>query len=228
MLAWRALLACVAASLLGGCATAQLDQLKPVAAPSGMWVQAPIQWVLGSSAMLASGSEVGLLPGYYLATKENANGTFYLGPGQCLIAFGTTPGHYQLLVGGVWWPKNAENPTRLFSVVGEPGVVVSTLEEAQTKCRQPQAKDAAVGMTQADLTSVLVSNPQALGVKPAGVNGALSGAQVAGGVVAAVLVQAIVDSAKGEYQVLQKVEDPVALGKMAAAITAARDVAAKR
>jgi len=204
----------LAASILTGCATAQLDDLKEVKSAQGMLVAEPISFTFGSSAIMMSGVQAGLLPGYYSATKENANGTFYLGVGQCVWYKGKEA--YSLVTGGIWLPKNAENPARLFSVVGSTATSVKTLDEATASCKQPKASNG-VEVTALDLQTVLAM-PQAFGISPAGRNGTLSGTQAVGAAIGFSIAQSIADSAKGEYQVLQKVEDPTALNKFSAAV----------
>lgn len=214
-----------AAAVLCGCATAQLENLRTASEQPGMLVAEPISFVFGSSAVMMSGVQSGLLPGYYAATKENENGTFYLGSGHCVWYKGKD--QYGLMLGGVWLPKNPSNPARLFSVVGEPSATAKSFEEAASLCRKPKPSNEAVGLTSADLMVSLVANPHSLGVMPAGPNGSLTGSQVVGGAIGLSIAQAIADSAKGEYQIWQKVEDPDALRKMADAILLAKKVQAK-
>jgi len=209
----NAILNIVSAVFLSGCATAQLDNLYPVNEKKGMLITEPISFVFGSSAIMLSGVQAGLLPGYYAATKENDNGTFYLGAGQCIWYKGDK--EYGVITGGIWLPKNSNNPARLFSVIGEPSVKVKVLQEAPDLCRQPKASDESEGLTGTDLQAVLLANPNAIGVRPSGPNGMMSGTQLAGGLIGFAIAQAAVESAKGEYQVLQKVEDSAALTKMA-------------
>lgn len=216
-------LACVA--ILTGCATAQFDKLRKSPDQPGMLIVEPISFVLGSSAIMMSGVQAGLLPGYYAATKENENGTFYVGAGQCVWYKGKD--QYGLMTGGVWLPKNSNNPARLFSIVGEPTATVKSFEEAVALCRQPKPSNEAIGLTNADLETTLIATPQALGIKPAGPHGALTGTQAVGAAVGLAIAQAFADSAKGEYQIWQKVEDPDALRKMSEAIALARTVQAK-
>ncbi|MBE7368693.1 hypothetical protein [Ramlibacter pallidus] len=59
--------------------------------------------------------EYGLMPGSYVAEKENALGTFYRGAGRPIWArSGTTPA--QLFAGGIWVPKNASDVPRLYII----------------------------------------------------------------------------------------------------------------
>lgn len=197
--------------ILGGCATAQLDDLVDVSDQRGMLIAEPISFFLGDSAVMMAGVQAGLLPGYYPATKENANGTFYLGVGQCVWYKGKD--QLSLVTGGIWLPKSSVNSARLFSVVGSASATGKSLDDAMSYCKQPSPSDEKTGLTSPDLQAVLLATPQALGIAPAGPNATLSTTQALGGVIGLAIVQAIADSAKGEYQILQKVEDPDALKK---------------
>lgn len=187
-----------------------------------MLIAEPISFVLGSSARMMAGTQVGLLPSYYVATKENENGTFYRGAGLCLWYKGKE--EYRLSTGGVWLPKNPANPPRLFTILGDPSATVKTLDEAVEMCKQPKASNEAIGMTNSDLQFALVANPQSLGITPQGPNGSLSTTQLAGGIIGLAIVQASIESAKGEYLPLQIVDDTVALRKMEEAIQLANTV----
>lgn len=221
----NALSTLVSFAMITGCATAQLDNLRKSPDQPGMLVVEPISFVFGSSAIMMSGVQAGLLPSYYVATKENENGTFYLGSGQCVLYKGKD--QYGLMTGGVWLPKNSSNPARLFSIVGEPSATANSFEEAAALCWMPKPSNEAIGLTNADLLTPLIATPQALGIKPAGPNRTLTSTQAVGGAIGLGIAQAIADSAKGEYQILQIVEDPDALRRMSEAIILAWKVQAK-
>lgn len=207
---------------LAGCASPYTDGLKNLEEPRGMLIAEPISFVLGGSARMMAGTQVGLLPSYYVATKENENGTFYRGAGLCL--WYKEKEQYRLSTGGVWLPKSPANPPRLFTILGDPSATVKTLDETVELCKQPKTSNAAIGMTNADLQIALVANPRSLGIAPQGPNGTLSNTQLAGGIIGLAIVQASIDSAKGEYVPLQIVDDAVALRKMEEAIQLANTV----
>lgn len=211
--------------LLAACATAQLSDLKEVQDKRGMLVTEPIAFVFGSSGVMMAGVEAGLLPGHYVATKENQQGTFYLGPGQCVWYKGQEK--YSVITGGIWLPKTAENPARLFSIIGAPSSNPKTFEEAATLCAAAKINAPMVSAPGTDLPGILAGSPQALGIKPAGLNNTLTGTQIVGGALGIGIAQALADSAKGEYQIWQKVEDPVALRKMQEAVRRAENLQSK-
>ncbi|MES2945036.1 MAG: hypothetical protein V4772_19400, partial [Pseudomonadota bacterium] len=191
------LMALVCASVLAGCATAQLEDLKDVKDQRGMLITEPISFVFGESAIMMRGAQAGLQPGYYPATKENSNGIFYLGIGHCVWYKGKD--FYSLVTGGIWLPNNTDNPARLFSVVGSATAVANTLDDAAAYCKQPKVANEKSGLTNPDLQTVLLPTPQALGIAPVAPKGTIV-TQAVGGAIGFAIAQAIADSAKGEYQ----------------------------
>jgi hypothetical protein len=118
----------------------------------------------------------GLLPGTYVAEREDALGIFYRGEGRPQFhggVKGLAEKRFALLTGGIWVSKNPSIPPRLYFYVEAGYPSVDTVENAVTA---NVAAKAAVADAAAPLTSSQIANRPNVSIGQGAVAGAVAGA----------------------------------------------------
>jgi hypothetical protein len=131
--------------------------------------------------------EHGIFPGRYVSVKENAHGTFFLGPGRPLYERPLPDGRYILRKGGIWVPKGGDGKPRLF-IAFEPETVTA---------------DAGA------LTAISTSSGNA-----ARVSGSTIVSQTVGGPIGGAITDAFAERDRGKFMVLVPDGDPEFDGKL--------------
>jgi hypothetical protein len=125
--------------------------------------------------------EQGIFPGRYVSVKENAHGTFFLGPGRPLYERPLPDGKYIIRRGGIWLPKGGDGKPRFF-IAFEPETVTA---DAGT------------------LTAISTSSSNA-----ARVSGGTIVSESVGGAIGGAITDAFAEKDRGKFMVLMPYGDP--------------------
>ena len=150
----------------------------------------------------SNGQEEVLLAGAYVPQKENGLGTYFWGAGFAFVQKIHSGAKYSMHEGGFWMSKSEPTQFRFFTVVNSQFGIAETVDAAQEK--QNKVMSSAV---------VVVSDPTRPGLPTA--------SQAVGAGVSTLVVNSIIDSAKGQIILPPSITDSAVVGRLQEAVRAA-------
>ena len=195
--------------LLTGCAgLPEMQALSKPQQPKAFEIKEAITVDYRARGLLGAPIRRVLLPGSYEAAKENALGTYFVGPRCSLIErIDDIVGAAVIFRGGIWIPKEPGRVPRPFVVMGETGIVSPTLKAAvetvtagDARCQEHEAGSSS-GKEGAVAETLIQRQGPAFGISPG------NPAQVLGGTIGGAIIASAARANKGRYQLFTDVED---------------------
>lgn len=184
----------VASILLTACATTP-DSLRKPAQHASFVLNEGVSSV--SYRGIGVRCEEGMLPGTYVAEREDADGVYYFGPDRSVWnTAGTVYPKPRLLIGGLYVSKVQQGEFRIFYIFEKSPPTTENINSY--------------------MQERIVQSATMPGVTP----GVGLGANIAGNIVGGILVNAIIDGAVGGIETYPVIKDEALVGKLKQAISA--------
>jgi hypothetical protein len=143
----KTIVVAVLAFALAGCANNKPNPWEPIDISGFTRVTEPqkivIPETLGAKRIATSWTDVdqdmGLLPGNYVSAFESPSAVLYFGKGR--TNYWLVGGNYHLREGGIWVPKAAGEPPKLFWLMGARRVVIAPTLDDAIEQQEPETPD---------------------------------------------------------------------------------------